>query len=145
MTENELYTAMNKAGIDFEVVEIFEGARWLRIDVDETSQYKLDEMQSDTEPLIQVCFEPDEWDDLDEKRETLDYLATDLKRLNIDDNGLTAKALEQLASNGEFHEVNYFNALENLFNDAGYYTYNSDTWLEVYATTDEGGKEHENI
>lgn len=35
MTATELYEAMDKAGIDYEVVEIFEGARWLRVEVDE--------------------------------------------------------------------------------------------------------------
>ena len=35
MTATELYEAMDKAGIDFELVEIFEGARWLRVEVDE--------------------------------------------------------------------------------------------------------------
>jgi hypothetical protein len=35
MTATELYEAMDKAGIDYEVVEIFEGARWLRVEVEE--------------------------------------------------------------------------------------------------------------
>jgi hypothetical protein len=35
MTATELYEAMDKAGIDYELVEIFEGARWLRVEVDE--------------------------------------------------------------------------------------------------------------
>jgi len=35
MTAQELYEALEKAGIDFEVVEIFEGCRWLRFDVEE--------------------------------------------------------------------------------------------------------------
>lgn len=100
--------------------------------------YQLDEMQSDTEPMIQICFEEDEWDGVDAKREVLDYLATDLKRLGIDDGGATADALEQLATTGKFNEVSYFDCIERLFNEAQYYTYNSDTWLEVYTTTDEG-------
>jgi hypothetical protein len=36
MTAQEVYDALDKAGIEYEVVEIFEGARWLRIEVDET-------------------------------------------------------------------------------------------------------------
>jgi hypothetical protein len=35
MTATELYEAMDKAGIDYELVEVFEGARWLRVEVDE--------------------------------------------------------------------------------------------------------------
>lgn len=35
MTADELYALLDKAGIEYEVVEIFEGARWLRIEVDE--------------------------------------------------------------------------------------------------------------
>lgn len=100
-----------------------------------TSPYKLDEMQSDVEPLIQICFEIDEWwDGTDSKREVLDYLTLDLQRMGIDDKGATAKALEQLASTGEFHEMNYFDYIEGLLNDAGYYTYTSDNWFEVYET-----------
>ncbi len=36
MTPEELYALLDKAGIEYEVVEIFEGARWLRIEVEET-------------------------------------------------------------------------------------------------------------
>jgi hypothetical protein len=35
MTAKELYELLAQAGIDFEVVEIFEGARWLRFEVEE--------------------------------------------------------------------------------------------------------------
>jgi hypothetical protein len=38
MTATELYEAMDKAGIDFELVEIFEGARWLRVEVEEEEE-----------------------------------------------------------------------------------------------------------
>jgi len=33
MTPTELYTLLDDAGVDYEVVEIFEGARYLRIEV----------------------------------------------------------------------------------------------------------------
>lgn len=36
MTVLELYALLDKAGIDYEVIEIFEGARYLRVDVTET-------------------------------------------------------------------------------------------------------------
>lgn len=36
MTAQEMYDLLDKAGIDYEVVEIFEGARYLRVDVTET-------------------------------------------------------------------------------------------------------------
>lgn len=35
MTAEELYEALNKAGISFEVVEVFEGSRHLQVAVDE--------------------------------------------------------------------------------------------------------------
>jgi hypothetical protein len=38
MTAQEVYEALDKAGIEYEVVEIFEGARWLRIEVDEEDE-----------------------------------------------------------------------------------------------------------
>lgn len=38
MTPNELYALLDKAGIEYEVVEVFEGARWLRIEVEEEDQ-----------------------------------------------------------------------------------------------------------
>ena len=42
MTAQELYEALEKAGIDYEVVEIFEGSRWLRFDVDEEEDTTVD-------------------------------------------------------------------------------------------------------
>ncbi len=38
MTAMELYQLLNAAGIEYEVVEIFEGARWLRIEVEEEKE-----------------------------------------------------------------------------------------------------------
>ena len=35
MTPDELYELLDKAGVDYDVVEIFEGARILRVMVDE--------------------------------------------------------------------------------------------------------------
>lgn len=35
MTAQEVYELLDKAGIDYELVEIFEGARFLRVVVDE--------------------------------------------------------------------------------------------------------------
>lgn len=38
MTAQEVYEALDKAGIEYEVVEVFEGARWLRIEVQEENE-----------------------------------------------------------------------------------------------------------
>jgi hypothetical protein len=35
MTAMELYEALRKAGIDFDLIEIFEGERWLSFKVDD--------------------------------------------------------------------------------------------------------------
>lgn len=35
LTAKEIYNLLDTAGIDFEVIEIFEGARFLRIEVDD--------------------------------------------------------------------------------------------------------------
>lgn len=35
MTPQELYEILDNAGLDYEVVEVFEGARWVRFTVDE--------------------------------------------------------------------------------------------------------------
>lgn len=35
MTPQELYEVLDKAGVDYEVIEIFEGTRLLRIEVQE--------------------------------------------------------------------------------------------------------------
>ena len=35
MTAQEIYDLLDKAGVEYEVVEIFEGARWLRVEVEE--------------------------------------------------------------------------------------------------------------
>jgi hypothetical protein len=38
MTPQELYELLDKAGLDYEVVEVFEGARWIRFDVEEEEE-----------------------------------------------------------------------------------------------------------
>lgn len=38
MTAHELYEALDRMKIEYEVVEIFEGARWLRIEVEEEDE-----------------------------------------------------------------------------------------------------------
>ena len=40
MTAQELYTALDELGIDYEVVEIFEGARFIRVEVDDSNYAK---------------------------------------------------------------------------------------------------------
>ena len=48
MTPIELYTLLDDAGVDYEVVEIFEGARYLRIEVSEkTLLESIEEMESE--------------------------------------------------------------------------------------------------
>ena len=41
MTAQELYEALNKAGIDYELIEIFEGSRLIRIEVEEQTEEQL--------------------------------------------------------------------------------------------------------
>jgi len=38
MTPQELFEALDKANLDYEVVEIFEGARWVRFSIDEEEE-----------------------------------------------------------------------------------------------------------
>ena len=38
MTAKELYELLDKAGADYGVVEIFEGARWIRVVVEEENE-----------------------------------------------------------------------------------------------------------
>lgn len=38
MTPQELYDLLDKAGVEYELIEIFEGARYLRIVVEETEE-----------------------------------------------------------------------------------------------------------
>ena len=38
MTPQELYELLDKAGLDYEVVEVFEGARWIRFEVEEEEE-----------------------------------------------------------------------------------------------------------
>ena len=49
MTANELYDALDKAGIDFDIVEIVEGLRVVSIMVDEVSDEELTEEMTDEE------------------------------------------------------------------------------------------------
>ena len=41
MTPQELYKILDDAGLDYEVVEVFEGARWIRFIVDEEETNQL--------------------------------------------------------------------------------------------------------
>lgn len=36
MTAEEVYVLLEQAGIEFEIIEIFEGSRFIRIEVDDT-------------------------------------------------------------------------------------------------------------
>ena len=38
MTPQELYELLDKAGLDYEVVEVFEGIRWIRFDIEEEEE-----------------------------------------------------------------------------------------------------------
>lgn len=38
MTPKELYELLDKAGVDYELIEIFEGARFLRVMVEEVTE-----------------------------------------------------------------------------------------------------------
>ena len=40
MTPQELYELLNNAGVEYEVVEIFEGARFIRVEVQEEEEEK---------------------------------------------------------------------------------------------------------
>jgi hypothetical protein len=40
MTAMELYELLNKAEIEYEVIEIFEGARFIRVEVEEEEELK---------------------------------------------------------------------------------------------------------
>jgi hypothetical protein len=44
MTAMELYEALNKADLDYDVIEIFEGSCWLKFEVDE------EELEEDEPP-----------------------------------------------------------------------------------------------
>ena len=43
MTAQELYELLDKAGLDYEVVEVFEGARWIRFNVEEETNEENEE------------------------------------------------------------------------------------------------------
>lgn len=105
---------------------------------DDASPYKLDEMPDDEEATVGLYFE-DEWQNAETKRDVMQYMGKELTRLGIDDKGATANAIEQLKKEDRFNEVSYFDYIEGLLNDAGYYTYNSDNWFEIYENY-EGGE-----
>lgn len=43
MTPQKLYELLDKAGLDYEVVEVFEGFRWIRFDVEEKTNEENEE------------------------------------------------------------------------------------------------------
>jgi hypothetical protein len=105
---------------------------------DDTSPYKLDEMPDNIEATVGLYFE-DEWQHAETKRDVMQYMGRELIRLGIDDGGATANAIDKLEETGAFQEIDYFDYIEGLLNDAGYYTYNSDNWFEIYENY-EGGE-----
>ena len=38
MTPKELYELLDKAGVDYEVTQIFEGSRWIQVKVEEEAE-----------------------------------------------------------------------------------------------------------
>lgn len=51
MSPFDLYELLDKAGIDYEIIEIFEGVRVLSIVVDEPTDEELDEQYNPQEQL----------------------------------------------------------------------------------------------
>lgn len=101
------------------------------------SDKSLDIMPSDVEPVFQICFEHNDWENIQTKREVLNLLLEDMELMEVSDGGLTDKVLDLVDKGIWVDEVAYFNHIEECFNKAGYYTYNSDTWFEVYEDDDE--------
>lgn len=85
------------------------------------SKFKLDTMLSDTDPIIQVCFETTEWHMTSIKLDIIRELTEELARM-----GLNAPKFDIE------NEIKYFDNLETILNASGFYTYNSDSWFEVY-------------
>jgi hypothetical protein len=56
MTPAELYDALDRAGVDYEIVEIFEGVRIISVQVDDDLDDELDE-QTDTVSVISTTGE----------------------------------------------------------------------------------------
>ena len=57
MTPAELYDALDRAGVDYEVVEIFDGLRVINVVVDEELDEELDDEQTDTVSVISTTGE----------------------------------------------------------------------------------------
>ena len=94
------------------------------------SKFKLDVMLSDIEPILQVCFEADEWHEPSAKLETVRAIASTLADL-----GFYAPCfgvVQNLKEGKPFNEIKFFEQIETLLNINGFYTYNSDSWFEVY-------------
>jgi|TARA_R110000822_G_scaffold13633_1_gene48297 hypothetical protein len=58
MTAMELYEALNKADLDYDVIEIFEGSRWLKFEVDE-EELEEDEPPENGDVFTQDLFKGD--------------------------------------------------------------------------------------
>ena len=49
MTAQEIYTALDELGIDYEVIQIFEGARFIRVEVEEEDEEVEEEVEGEEE------------------------------------------------------------------------------------------------
>jgi hypothetical protein len=101
MKANEIYKVLEDAGIDFEVVEVMEGVRTLRFDVEETFEHgKLWYCQGywndDQKPMtVLVC--DGEWDGIEDGADQRISFYTDGKPVMGDHGDFTVTHSEEYA------------------------------------------------
>lgn len=102
-----------------------------------SNEYRFEMMMDDSSDhaLWSCTFDDGLW----EYPQTKITIAEDLSHFvstyyGIDISAMTVAFCDDVRASGDFDEVGYFQMVENILNSKGIYTYNSDTWFEIYGT-----------
>lgn len=106
------------------------------------NEYRFSIMMDDSSDYAEwsECFEhyhdEDSWGDIEYKVTSVQSLCRYVAKYGIDIRELTQALIDDLnQAVSDADEVGYFAMVEDMLNAEGVYTYNSDTWFEVYGKT----------
>lgn len=107
-----------------------------------SNPYRFSIMMDDSSDYAEwsECFEhyhdEDSWGDIEYKVTSVQSLCRYVAKYGIDIRELTQAFIDDLnQAVSDADEVGYFAMVEDMLNAEGVYTYNSDTWFEVYGKT----------
>jgi hypothetical protein len=105
-----------------------------------SNEYRFTTMFDDSNDYAEFvqCFEDDEgegWSVPEYKIECAESLRDFVAKYGIDISDMVSAFCDDVRSCNDPDEVGLFDMTEDMLNAKGVYTYNSDTWFEVYGKT----------